>query len=229
MTMRGDERAFPEATEREPRIGRPNQDAAERIEPDLLATTWRIFVEQGYARTTIEAVARDARMSKRTIYDRFDSKESLIEASIRAALDRWHTHVRASLTDSGAGSSDWMEEFVRRCLGILVAPEGSALMGFLITEDETFHAIRETVSASVRQSVGVFSDLLMQRTPDLPAEIAEDISLAVLDLLIGHATRLNALHPQVALEQVRARAGSFAEVVRALVEVQSASFRPQAD
>lgn len=227
--VRGDERAFPEVNEREPRIGRPNQDAAERIEPDLLATTWRIFVEQGYARTTIDAVARDARMSKRTIYDRFASKESLIEASIAAALNRWRAHVRASLTHSSAGSSDWMEEFVRRCLEILVAPEGSALMGFLIVEDESFDAIRETVSAAVSQSVGVFSDLLMQRTPDLPAETAKDISFAVLDLLIGYSTRLNALHPQVAMEQVRARAGSFTEIVRALVEVQSGSFRLRSD
>lgn len=227
--MRADGRAFPETTEREPRIGRPSHGAAERIEPDLLATTWKVFVEQGYARTTIEAVARDARMSKRTIYDRFDSKESLVEAAIRAALERWRSHVRASLTDPGAASSDWMEEFVRRCLEILVAPEGSALMGFLITEDETFHAIRETVSTSVGQSIGVFSALLVQRTPGLPAEVAEDTSLAVLDLLIGHATRLNALHPQVALEQIRARAPRFTAVVRTLVEAQCASFRPKAD
>lgn len=227
--MRVDDRAFPEPTEREPRIGRPSHAAAERIEPDLLATTWKVFVEQGYARTTIEAVARDARMSKRTIYDRFDSKESLVEAAIRAALERWRSHVRASLTDPGAASSDWMEEFVRRCLEILVAPEGSALMGFLITEDETFHGIRETVSTSVGQSIGVFSALLVQRTPGLPAEVAEDTSLAVLDLLIGHATRLNALHPQVALEQVRARAPRFTAVVRTLVEAQCASFRPKAD
>jgi AcrR family transcriptional regulator len=229
MTMKGGDCVFPEANGREPRIGRPNQDAAERIEPDLLATTWRIFVEQGYARTTIEAVARDARMSKRTIYDRFASKESLIEASIAAALNRWRAHVRASLSDSGSGSSDWLEEFVRRCLEILVAPEGSALMGFLITEDETFHAIRETVSTAVGQSIGVFSALLVQRTPGLPAEVAEDTSLAVLDLLIGQATRLNALHPQVALEQVRARAPRFTAVVRTLVEAQCASFRPKAD
>lgn len=227
--MRADDRAFPEPTEREPRIGRPSHAAAERIEPDLLATTWKVFVEQGYARTTIEAVARDARMSKRTIYDRFDSKESLVEAAIGAALERWRSHVRASLTDPGAASSDWMEEFVRRCLEILVAPEGSALMGFLITEDETFHGIRETVSTSVGQSIGVFSALLVQRTPGLPAEVAEDTSLAVLDLLIGHATRLNALHPQVALEQVRARAPRFTAVVRTLVEAQCASFRPKAD
>ncbi len=221
--------AFHEPTERDPKVGRPTHDKAELIEPDLLAATWRIFVEQGYSRTTIEAVARHARMSKRTIYQRYNSKDQLVEAAIRDALERWRSHVRASLTDAGPGAEDWLEEFVRRCLEILVAPEGCALMGFLLTEDETFHTVRETVATSVGQSVGVFSALLAQRTPGLPAELAEDISLAVLDLMIGFATRLNALQPQLALEQIRARGPRFTAVVRTLVDIQSSSIRPEND
>lgn len=220
--------AFDKSTARAPKVGRPPHDKAELIEPDLLAATWRLFVDQGYSRTTIEAVARHARMSKRTIYQRYNSKDQLIEAAIRDALERWRSHVRASLTDAGQGE-DWLEEFVRRCLEILVAPEGCALMGFLLTEDETFHTVRETVATSVGQSVGVFSALLAQRTPGLPAELAEDISLAVLDLMIGFATRLNALQPQLALEQIRARGPRFTAVVRTLVDIQSSSIRPEND
>jgi AcrR family transcriptional regulator len=209
-------------------VGRPTPEAAELIEPDLLAATWRIFVERGYSRTTIEAVARQARMSKRTIYQRYSSKDQLVEAAIRAALERWRSHVRETLTNTGPGAEDWLEEFVGRCLGILVASEGRALMGFLLTEDETFQPIRDTVFAAVRQSIGVFTALLAQRAPGLSAELAEDISLAVLDVMIGFATRLNALQPQLAHEEIRARGPRFTAVVRVLVEVRGGAI-PKAD
>lgn len=158
-------------------------------------------------------------MSKRTIYQRYSSKDQLVEAAIRAALERWRSHVRETLTNTGPGAEDWLEEFVGRCLGILVASEGRALMGFLLTEDETFQPVRDTVFAAVRQSIGVFSALLAQRAPGLSAELAEDISFAVLDVMIGFATRLNALQPQLAHEEIRARGPRFTAVVRLLVEV----------
>ena len=158
-------------------------------------------------------------MSKRTIYQRYSSKDQLIEAAIRAALERWRSHVRETLTNTGPGAEDWLEEFVGRCLGIMVASEGRALMGFLLTEDETFQPVRDTVFAAVRQSIGVFSVLLAQRAPGLSAELAEDISFAVLDVMIGFATRLNALQPQLAHEEIRARGPRFTAVVRLLVEV----------
>lgn len=216
------------ALDRDRKVGRPTPEAAELIEPDLLAATWRIFVERRYSRTTIEAVARQARMSKRTIYQRYSSKDQLVEAAIRAALERWRSHVRESLIETGPGAEDWLEEFVRRCLGILVASEGRALMGFLLTEDETFQPVRDTVFAAVRQSIGVFSALLAQRAPGLSAELAEDISFAVLDVMIGFATRLNALQPQLALEEIRARGPRFTAVVRFLVEVRGGAI-PKAD
>ena len=216
--MTSDLSHFDEPTERDPKIGRPSLREADIIDVDLLATTWRLFVDQGYSRTTIEAVARHARMSKRTIYQRYSSKDQLVEAAIRDALERWRSHVRASLTNTTSSSDDWLGEFVRRCLEILVSPEGSALMGFLLTEDETFRTIRETVSASVRQSVDVFSVLLAQRTPGLSEKMAEDLSLAVLDLLIGFATRLNALQPHEAMDEIRTRGPRFTAVIRSLVD-----------
>lgn len=99
-------------------------------------------------------------------------------------------------------------------------------MGFLLTEDETFRTIRETVSASVRQSVDVFSVLLAQRTPGLSEKMAEDLSLAVLDLLIGFATRLNALQPDDAMDEIRTRGSRFTAVIRTLVDRQCAQTPP---
>ena len=101
-------------------------------------------------------------------------------------------------------------------------------MGFLLTEDETVQPVRDTVFAAVRQSIGVFSALLAQRASGLSAELAEDVSLAVLDVMIGFATRLNALQPQLAHEEIRARGPRFTAVVRFLVEVRGGAI-PKAD
>lgn len=52
----------------------------------VLDTAKALFLHQGFAKTTIEQVARAAGVSKVTIYSRFDSKESLFEATVQAKV-----------------------------------------------------------------------------------------------------------------------------------------------
>lgn len=62
------------------------KDAASRLsaerEQTLVSTAREIFIEKGLGATTIDEIARRARMSKTTIYRRYRNKEALLEAVI---------------------------------------------------------------------------------------------------------------------------------------------------
>jgi len=51
-------------------------------ERTLVNTAREIFIEKGVGATTIDEIARRARMSKTTIYRRYDNKQALLEAVI---------------------------------------------------------------------------------------------------------------------------------------------------
>ena len=53
-----------------------------------------------------------------------------------------------------------------------------------------------------------------------------ELEEAVLDLLIGFATRLNALQPDDAMDEIRTRGSRFTAVIRTLVDRQCAQTPP---
>jgi AcrR family transcriptional regulator len=72
--------------------------AAERI----LDAAGRLFYEQGINATGVEAIAEAAQVTKKTIYDRFGSKDALIEAYLTARGERWHAWLLAVLARAPA-------------------------------------------------------------------------------------------------------------------------------
>jgi AcrR family transcriptional regulator len=64
------------------RSGRPDGKASETLDRHILATASRLFIENGYAGTSIEQVAAEVGAGKQTIYRRYGSKEALFKAAI---------------------------------------------------------------------------------------------------------------------------------------------------
>ena len=61
-------------------------DQAERTRRTLLRAAFRLFVERGYAGTTIAAVAAEAGVSPETIYITLGGKRGLLEGAIHMAI-----------------------------------------------------------------------------------------------------------------------------------------------
>ena len=72
--------------------------AGERI----LTTAGRLFYEDGIHAVGMEAIAESAGVTKKTIDDRFGSKDRLIEAYLRARSERW----RACCSTRSSGRLD---------------------------------------------------------------------------------------------------------------------------
>ncbi|MEV0374723.1 helix-turn-helix domain-containing protein [Streptomyces sp. NPDC050636] len=57
----------------------------------VLETASRLFYEQGIRAVGVEAIAEEAGVTKKTLYDRFGSKEGLIVAYLRARDGLWRS------------------------------------------------------------------------------------------------------------------------------------------
>jgi AcrR family transcriptional regulator len=65
-----------------------------------------VFGRDGYSRTSIDAIAVEARVSSRTIYNHFDGKEQLFSAVLYASAEQVATGFAAKLESAGlAGTS----------------------------------------------------------------------------------------------------------------------------
>src|SRR5262249_2602278 len=66
---------------------------------DLIAIATRLFVEHGYQGTSIEAVLREADISRGALYHHFAGKEALFEA----VLEQVEAYIAEKLAAQGAG------------------------------------------------------------------------------------------------------------------------------
>lgn len=72
-----------------PRRGRPTAEQAAAIDRAILAAATERFLAEGYAATSMEAVAAAAAVSKGTLYARYPTKEALLRAVFEARVAVW--------------------------------------------------------------------------------------------------------------------------------------------
>jgi AcrR family transcriptional regulator len=80
---------------------RREQAAATRQE--ILHAAQRLFEEQGYAATTMAAIATEAGVALKTVYVAFETKSGLLRAL-------WHLLLRGDEADAPVGERDWYRE-----------------------------------------------------------------------------------------------------------------------
>lgn len=73
------------------KCGRPRKGEESLSRDRLLDTASKLFLEYGYGNLCLEAVAKDARVSMRTIYSQFGGKAGLFGAVIKRCSDRFVT------------------------------------------------------------------------------------------------------------------------------------------
>ncbi|WP_428487643.1 TetR/AcrR family transcriptional regulator [Rhodopila sp.] len=116
--------------------GRPTAAAAALLETTILDHATVAFLRDGYAATSIEAIARDAHVAKRTIYTRWEGKPALFLAVARRLMTAW-----LSLTDTWPETDDLQAALhvaARSILDVGLTPEAIALHRMMIAEGDRF-------------------------------------------------------------------------------------------
>jgi AcrR family transcriptional regulator len=91
------------ATRRYDSPRRREQAAATRRE--ILGAAQRLFEREGYATTTMAAIAREAGVALKTVYVAFETKSGLLRAL-------WHLLLRGAADDAPMGERPWFRELM---------------------------------------------------------------------------------------------------------------------
>ncbi len=163
-----------------------------------------LFLRDGYAATSIESVARQARVGKRTLYARFPDKEALFCAVLQRLMARW---LAEPLPDPATGPVERaLVQFADRMLAVALEPEALALHRLLIAESGRFPQIPAMLrAAGVTEGAARIASLLKHeiaegRLPAIdPAYAAEQFMHLVLS---GPQRRALGLGPPLAPEEL---------------------------
>lgn len=77
------------------RRGRPRADRVAAIDRDIRAAALQMFLRAGLEATSMDSIAAAARVSKGTLYARYQSKEDLFRAVMETELERWSARAGA--------------------------------------------------------------------------------------------------------------------------------------
>lgn len=151
-----------------------------------------MFLTQGYGLTTIEAVARQAGISKRTFYHRFADKAVLFTAVVHHMVARMRPPPEVPLLE---GTTP--HEVLRRLAGLILAaalsPPAIALHRLVIAESARFPAVVAAVNAhSATEEVHALVSSVLARAFDpqvLPVRAREFAAEQFLQLVVANPQR----------------------------------------
>lgn len=118
----------------------------------------RLFAENGYSETSMEAIAREAKVGKATVYAHFTSKEDLFAAIVTLEGEQQFTLL--SQYHPEAVSAD-LHEFGRFVFALVTAPENTDIIRMISAEAKRFPELgRIFYEAGPRRLVGLLARYL---------------------------------------------------------------------
>ena len=126
------------------RGGRPTRAEAAQLGDKILDAATALFLSRGFGATSIEAIAARARISKRTLYHRFDDKPELFRAVIHRMMQRWLPPFESSF-DAPAPVEAVLLRSAEHMLSVALLPDALALRRLLLAEAERFPELVQIV------------------------------------------------------------------------------------
>jgi len=162
------------------RPGRPTLSNEELLDKAL-----DLFLEQGFERTSIEAICTAAGMAKRTVYARYGDKTTLFKAALERAITEWIVPVERL----GEAETDDLEETLLNIGGILItnlmSPEGLRLLRLTNAESGSMPDVGAyNVERGTKPTIDWLAGLFRRRL-ELPADEAASAGEAFLHLVVG--------------------------------------------
>jgi TetR/AcrR family transcriptional repressor of mexJK operon len=123
-------------------IGEPTE-AEDAKEAAIIEAARKTFLARGFDAASMDAIALEAGVSKRTVYNRFRSKEDLFAAAIDETCRRI-LPVDISTIESNQSPEDYMREMATRFVRGILEPEALALRRIAAFEAARTPALGET-------------------------------------------------------------------------------------
>lgn len=173
----------------------PHTPAGEKI----LATAGELFYQRGIRGVGVDLIADQAGVTKKTLYDRFGSKDALVAAYLTRRHERWvvwfHERLAArgpagrDSAGRGAGAGqvlaaleiaeEWAEQNLRGCAFVNAHAEIGG----------TEHPGNAVILADKLYMLGVFTDLLRDAGEPRAEQVGAQVHLLYEGAIVAHTTR----------------------------------------
>ncbi|UUO24190.1 TetR/AcrR family transcriptional regulator [Colwellia sp. M166] len=107
----------------------------------ILVAATLLFTEQGYSSTSMDLIAKNAGVSKQTVYSHFGSKDELFAASIKQKCDSYQM-TEISL-DTASEPAEILFILAKRFLAMLTSKEALAIHKICAYESKSYPQISE--------------------------------------------------------------------------------------
>lgn len=148
-----------------PRAGRPTREQAEARNAELLERALDHFLDKGFEQATIEAIAADVGMTKRTVYARYADKAALFRAAVARAIEHYaipEERIRATETDDLAQT---LTNIAMLRIDLVASPRGLKLQRIIQTESYRFPDIfTDSYELGALPTIRFLADLLERET-----------------------------------------------------------------
>jgi TetR/AcrR family transcriptional regulator, mexJK operon transcriptional repressor len=138
----------------------------------ILAGAQRAFLRDGFAATSTDAIAAEARVSKRTLYSYYPGKEELFADVMRGlTLENPQTRALESIEEMSPGSEEELRrellELAQKIVATMMQPDYLALLRTTIADTHRFPQLggifRATVPERAMRSFAVFIEKSRKR------------------------------------------------------------------
>lgn len=100
----------------------------------LMASAMKLVKQRGYRRVRLEDVARDAGVSKATIYHYFVNKDDLLTQSVASRMAERHAAIEEELALSHGTAADRLRLLLRRFWDMWLTPQAGLWQRLLVSE-----------------------------------------------------------------------------------------------
>lgn len=113
--------------------GRPSKLQMQEITNRVLDTARHVFCHGGLVGSSLDEIALQAGITKRTIYKRYASKQALLEAVVERDIERFHAWL-SGCARGHVSSLDALKEMAGRFYSYNCEPENIAFNDFVLGE-----------------------------------------------------------------------------------------------
>jgi AcrR family transcriptional regulator len=172
----------------DPAHGRRRPGRPTLSDEQLLDIALDLFLENGFERTSIDAICAAAGMAKRTVYARYADKEALFKAALGRAIEDWLVPVEQLRAAEGEDLERTLLKIAQLLLANILSPAGLRLLRL---SNAVSVSMPEIAASNTRMgtepTLAHLADLFRRRLlpPDAPVPEADEAALAFLHLVVG--------------------------------------------
>ncbi len=187
-----DQKATPKKRPR----GRPTLRTEKETHALLIKAARAAFLTKGYSGTSIEAVAKQAGMSTRTIYKTVSNKASLFRLVADHAIETGIAHLNEPFDTTTPESA--IRALARAYTQLVLGKNGVLTARAVLSEQAKFPEFRNKFLSSTQQVAEAFDRRFVALCSDLPCAAGANLeeAAALLRSLINGAQRAAILDPQ---------------------------------